>query len=116
MKKLAQLFRPRYIKAILKTLNREAAFDSIRHILMVFGASAILGMLAVMKWYFILPAVAFLALVWYVDYLRHDFHPQETALENAEIVRDEIGKPITNFQTAKWYELQAALAKQGEKI
>jgi hypothetical protein len=56
----------------LRSLNRDAALDSMRNILAVIGAGAILGDFLTMRWYFVLPAFAFACAVWYADYLRHD--------------------------------------------
>ncbi len=90
MKRFINLFSFAYIRFRLNTLNREAALDSVRNVLCVFGAAGVLGMLAVMRWFFVLPGFAFLVLVWYMDYLRHDFHPHETAMENARSAHESI--------------------------
>jgi hypothetical protein len=88
--KFFKLFDRRYIFTRLANLSRDAAIDSFRNILSVFGAASILGTLAVVKWYFILPGFAFLCLVWYMDYLRHDFHPIQTAMDTAETLGKEL--------------------------
>jgi hypothetical protein len=78
------------ISRFVRTLNRDAALDSLRNILCVIGAGSVLGDFLTMRWYYVLPAFSFACAVWYVDYLRHDFSPHETALLNAENFRREI--------------------------
>ena len=73
------------------TLNREASIDSARNVLAIIGVGSIIGDFASkMPIYFMVPALAFLLGVWYMDYLRHDFAPHETALANAESLRKEL--------------------------
>jgi hypothetical protein len=54
-----------------RTLNREAAFDSVRNVLMVVGAGTILGDFATMRLWLVVPMLAVAGAVWYIDYLRH---------------------------------------------
>lgn len=81
----------RKLIAWLKALNREAALDSVKNVLAVLGVGTVIGDFASkMPFYFMLPAAAILVGVWYLDYLRHDFHPHETALKNAQSAYEEI--------------------------
>ena len=59
----------------LKTLNRDAALDSLKSVLAVLGLGTVIGDFATMAKLYVLPGLAFLALVWYADYLRHDIPP-----------------------------------------
>ena len=70
----------RNVQRELTALNREAALDSMRNILAVIGIGTLLGDFLTMRVFYILPAVALMLLVWYADYLRHDF-PSPLTLE-----------------------------------
>ena len=61
----------------LRTMNGEAALDSARTVLAVIGAGAR---------FYVFPALCILALVWRIDYERHDL-PAQTALEQAGAVQ-----------------------------
>lgn len=76
------LFSFEFVSARLRSLDREAAMDSVRNILAVIGASTLLGDFARLSWYLYLPSLAILALVWYMDYLRHEFPKEEKCLES----------------------------------
>jgi hypothetical protein len=52
-------------------LNREAALDSVRNVLMVIGAGTVLGDFATMRWFAALPCACVAFAIWYIDYLRH---------------------------------------------
>ena len=55
-----------------RNLNRAAALDSLRDVLAVVGFGSILADFSTMQAIYFLPALAFFALVWYADYMRHD--------------------------------------------
>lgn len=81
----------RFVFMGIKNLNRDAALDSARNVLAVLGVGTVVGDFASkMPIYFMVPALLFLLGVWYLDYLRHDFHPAQTALENAEACRGSL--------------------------
>lgn len=55
----------------LSPLNREAAVDSGRNVLMTIGAATVIGDFSTMKYWFIIPAIIVCAFIWFADYLRH---------------------------------------------
>jgi hypothetical protein len=57
--------------ASLKSLNREAALDSAKNVLMAIGVGTVLGDLATAKLFFGCFSLFAVLLVWYVDYWRH---------------------------------------------
>jgi len=56
----------------LRTMNHDAALDSLRDILAVLGLGTIIGDFATMRVWYVLPAFALACVVWYADYMRHD--------------------------------------------
>lgn len=63
--------RLRSIFAWFRSLHRDAAVDSVRSVLAMIGAGTVLGDFATMRLWMLLPCIAFAAVVWYLDYLRH---------------------------------------------
>ena len=61
-------------------LNRDAALDSLRNVLMVIGLSSLLADFATMKLVYVIPCIIVFLVVCYVDYLRHDLTPQQASL------------------------------------
>jgi hypothetical protein len=55
----------------LKSLNREAALDSAKNVLMTIGLGTVLADLATAKLFFGLFSVCAVLLVWSIDYWRH---------------------------------------------
>jgi len=66
-------FRARIRRSIAwgRSLDRAAAFDSIRNVLCVIGAATILADFGTMRLWMALPCVLVAGAVWYIDYLRH---------------------------------------------
>jgi len=56
----------------LRTMNRDAALDSLRDVLAVLGLGTVIGDFATMRVWYVLPAFALACAVWYADYIRHD--------------------------------------------
>jgi len=77
--------------AFFRSLDREAAIDSTKNVLAILGVGTVIGDFASkMPLYFMLPAVVILAGVWYMDYLRHDFQPMQTALKAADALHHDL--------------------------
>lgn len=72
MKNLLTLFIA-WGSRFVRTLNREAALDSLRNVLAVVGLGTILGDFATMRYWMVLPCATVAFLVWLIDYHRHDF-------------------------------------------
>jgi hypothetical protein len=106
--RVLSLFSPRTIIAQLRSLDRDAAIDSARNVLMVIGLGVLIGDFATMKAWFTVPAFAILAVVWYADYLRHDFTPFEVTVESGAIVGPSIRtveiKASGKFPEVQWCE------------
>lgn len=60
-----------FVTHSLRNLHGEAAIDSLRNVLSVIGAFALLGIMAAMRWFFVLPGAALCVAIWYADYMRH---------------------------------------------
>ncbi len=58
----------------LRTLNRQAALESLKDVLAVVGLATLLGDFTTMPAWFVAPGLTILVLVWYADYLRRDVH------------------------------------------
>lgn len=62
------------IKAIHRfftTLHKEAALDSITHVLAFIGFGTVIGDFCTMRLWMILPALGLFFIVWRIDYWRH---------------------------------------------
>ena len=76
MKNLIRLFIC-WGSRFVRTLNREAALDSLRNILAVVGLGTVLADFGTMRWWMVLPCAALMFGVWLIDYHRHDFSQVE---------------------------------------
>ncbi len=79
----------------LRTMNREAALDSLRDVLAVIGLATLLGDFATMRMWYMVPAFALLCVVWYADYMRHDLpSPPLIEADNPELLSQiaELGR------------------------
>jgi hypothetical protein len=75
-----------------RTLNREAALDSLRNVLSVVGLGTVLGDFATMRYWMVIPCAVVAFLVWMVDYHRHDFSQDE--LNRAESCARELKEAL----------------------
>jgi hypothetical protein len=67
-------FFPRWILASIawgRTLNRDAAIDSLKNVFAIVGVCAAVAMLDTMHLWMIPPALLMIAGCWYGDYIRH---------------------------------------------
>src|SRR3984885_6965459 len=59
------------IAAWVKSLNADAARDSLRNVLAVVGGATILADFDPIKVWLVLPMLGFAFLIWFLDYERH---------------------------------------------
>ena len=55
----------------LRELDRAAAMDSARNVLMTVGAGSLLADFATMQKLYALPCAGIAILIWWIDYMRH---------------------------------------------
>ena len=61
----------RKVNLFFRTLHKEAALDSVLHVLSVIGLGTVIGDFMTMRVWMLLPALGLFFTVWRIDYWRH---------------------------------------------
>ena len=61
----------RAVNSFFHTLHKEAALDSVTHVLAIIGFGTVIGDFMTMRYWMLVPALGLFFIVWRIDYWRH---------------------------------------------